>query len=65
MEMTTQKDQVRNTQDSEITPRELTTTELNGVSGGLRNNQTEWWAAVQRGMDMGQIMAGGQPVCWF
>lgn len=63
--MNTQRNGIRPMQNREMTPHELTITELDDVSGGLRNNQTAWWAAVQNGMDMGQIMAGGRPFCWL
>jgi hypothetical protein len=61
--MNTQKIEIGKPQITEARPHELTTIELDGVSGGIRNNQTEWWAAFQNGMDIGQIMAGGRPIC--
>jgi hypothetical protein len=43
---------------------QLTTEELDGVSGGVKNNQTEAWAAFQTGIIKGFIEAsGGRAVC--
>jgi hypothetical protein len=43
---------------------QLTTEELDGVSGGMKNNQTEAWAAFQTGIIKGFIEAsGGRAVC--
>ena len=63
MEMETRKDEISNTQNGEIRPCELTTVELDAVSGGLRNNQTAWWAAVRDGITVGRIMAGATVEC--
>jgi len=48
---------------SEIRPYELTSEEMDAVSGGLRNNQTAWWHAVTRGIEVGIIMGGATVVC--
>jgi hypothetical protein len=45
--------------DREPGELELTAEELDNGCGGLRNNQTEWWAAVQAGMVQGFEKAGG------
>ena len=44
-------------QQSEIV--ELTADELDEVSGGMRNNQTEAWAYVQIGIMVGRQEASG------
>ncbi|WP_128961417.1 hypothetical protein [Bradyrhizobium guangzhouense] len=59
--MDTWKDEIGNT--SEITPCELTTVELDAVSGGLRNCETAWWHAVTAGIEAGLIMGGATLVC--
>ena len=46
-------------QQSEINEFEMTTEELDAVSGGVRNNQTEAWAAFQTGIIKGFLEAGG------
>lgn len=48
---------------SEIRPHELTAVEMDTVNGGLRNNQTAWWHAVTRGIEVGMIMGGATVVC--
>ena len=63
--MNTQNDHISHTQNREIGARELTTLELDGASGGLRNNQTEAWEAFQNGMLKGIIEGGGQLHCWM
>lgn len=45
-------------ENRELGELELTAEELEDVCGGLMNNQTEWWAAFQRGMDSA-LLAGG------
>ena len=59
--MDTRKDESSIT--NEIRPYELTVVEMDGVSGGLRNNQTAWWHAVTRGIEVGEIMGGATVVC--
>lgn len=59
--MGTRKDEISNA--SEITPRELMTEDLDAVSGGYRNNQTEAWHAFTRGIEAGLIMGGATVVC--
>lgn len=61
--MDTRKDEISNPQSGEIKPCELTTVELDAVSGGLRNNQTAWWHAVMDGIFVGQVMAGATLQC--
>jgi hypothetical protein len=61
--MATRKVEISNTQNGEIRPWELTTLELDAVCGGLRNNQTAWWAAVRDGITVGRIMAGATVEC--
>jgi hypothetical protein len=61
MEMDTRKDEISNT--SEIKPCELTTLELDAVSGGLKNCQTAWWHAVTNGIQAGLIMGGATLDC--
>lgn len=43
----------------EISELELTAEQLDDVCGGLRNNETEWWAAVQVGINRSVENAGG------
>jgi hypothetical protein len=52
-----------NRQESEISELELTAEELDDVSGGLRNNQTEVWAAFYSGIVKGVLEAGGSVRC--
>ena len=42
-----------NIQQQEISNLELTTEELDGVSGGMRNNETQAWKAFMKGFDKG------------
>ena len=49
--------------DRELSELELTAEELEDVCGGLRNNQTEWWAAVQVGIIQGVEKASGGGSC--
>jgi hypothetical protein len=46
-------------QQNEISHLELTTKELDDVSGGLKNNQTEAYHAFMAGMVKGYADAGG------
>jgi hypothetical protein len=46
-------------EQSEINELELTAEELDAVSGGLRNNQTEAWAVFQLGIMQGFLESGG------
>jgi hypothetical protein len=62
--MNTPKDEVKNA-IIEVSPRELTTLELDGVNGGMKNKDTALFAAFQDGIDMGMIMAGARPTCGF
>jgi len=50
-------------QQDEISDLELTTEELNDVTGGIKNNQTEAWGAFQFGIRVGLVMAGGHVSC--
>jgi hypothetical protein len=51
-------------EQSEINTLELTADELDAVSGGLRNNQTEAWAVFQLGIMRGFLESGGpQATC--
>jgi hypothetical protein len=50
-------------QQQEISELELTIEELNDVGGGMRNNQTEAWAAFQGGIVKGLWEAGAQLGC--
>jgi hypothetical protein len=63
--MNTQNDHISQPQNSEISACELTTLELDGASGGIKNNQTEAWAAFQNGMLKGIIEGGGKLSCWM
>ncbi|CAN0414615.1 unnamed protein product [Phaeothamnion confervicola] len=47
----------------EIGDLELTTDELECVSGGMRNNQTEAWAYFKSGIVLGVLLAGGNVGC--
>jgi len=51
-------------QQPEINEPELTAEELDSVSGGLRNNQTEAWGWFQLGIAKGFAEAGGIG-CWI
>jgi hypothetical protein len=46
-------------QQAEINEPELTAEELDSISGGLRNNQTEAWGWFQLGMERGFVGAYG------
>ena len=46
-------------QQPEINEPELTAEELDSISGGLRNNQTEAWGWFQLGMERGFVRAYG------
>ena len=48
---------------SGISDLELTTDELDDVSGGLRNNQTEAWAAFKAGIVKGLFESGATVSC--
>jgi hypothetical protein len=48
---------------SEISDLELTTDDLENVSGGLRNNQTEAWAAFKAGIVKGLLESGATVSC--
>ncbi|WP_369722707.1 hypothetical protein AB8Z38_01295 [Bradyrhizobium sp. LLZ17] len=52
-------------QQRDVTELELTLEDLNEVNGGVRNNQTEAWAAFAGGILKGFIEAGGHPSCQF
>ena len=52
-----------NTQESKISDLELTTEDLDDVSGGLRNNQTEAWAAFKAGIVKGLLESGATVSC--
>jgi hypothetical protein len=51
-----------NRQQQEISDLELTTEELDGVSGGMRNNETQAWKAFMKGFDKGWLESGGSIV---
>jgi hypothetical protein len=57
--------EISHTQNNEISARELTAVELDGASGGIKNNETEAWAAFQNGMLKGIIEGGGKLRCWM
>jgi bacteriocin-like protein len=48
-----------NRQQQEISNLELTTEELDAVSGGMRNNETQAWKAFMKGFDKGWTESGG------
>jgi hypothetical protein len=52
-----------NTQESKISNLELTTEDLDDVSGGLRSNQTEAWAAFKAGIVKGLLETGATVTC--
>jgi hypothetical protein len=48
-----------NAQKKELSGCGLTTEELDGVSGGMRNNETQAWQAFMKGFDKGWLESGG------
>jgi bacteriocin-like protein len=46
-------------QQQEISNLELTTEELDAVSGGMRNNETQAWKAFMKWFDKGWTESGG------
>jgi hypothetical protein len=50
-------------QQNEIRECELTAEELDGASGGMRNNETDAWKFFAVGIAVGRIMAGGTLNC--
>ncbi|MBR0789773.1 hypothetical protein JQ631_11880 [Bradyrhizobium manausense] len=46
-------------QQCEVSETELTTGELESVTGGMRNNETQAWQAFMKGFDKGWKEAGG------
>jgi hypothetical protein len=46
-------------QQREISETELTTGELDRVSGGMKNNETQAWQAFMKGFDKGWTESGG------
>jgi hypothetical protein len=65
MKMNTHKTDIGNTQNDEIGAGELTNADLDGVSGGLRNNETAAWQAFMNGMLKGAIEGGAKVSCWM
>jgi hypothetical protein len=51
-----------NIQQQEISNFELTTEELDGVSGGMKNNETQAWKAFMKRFDKGWLESGGSIV---
>jgi hypothetical protein len=51
-------------QQPEINEPELTAEELDSVSSGLRNNQTEAWGWFQLGIARGFADTPGSTACW-
>lgn len=46
-------------QQRDISKTELTAEELDSVSGGMRNNETQAWQAFMKGFDKGWTESGG------